>query len=267
MPEAVFQPFPMLPGRRAQVWRHRPEFRRPRHFHREPELNFVVHGSATLGVGTRVQQARTGDVLVFEPGQDHVLLDASDDLVLFALALTPELWERRRSLTPAGAAVPPSERRTHAESMLGAVADMRDGSAVETLLSDVFAELKAQAVAPSAISRRAAQQALAQPGASCSALASQLGTHPSNLSRVVARELGVPLVELRSRLKVGEFVRLVDSGRSFTQAALEAEFGSYAQCHRVFRRATGVAPRAFFAGARVEVDVATSASLRCIRAP
>jgi AraC-like DNA-binding protein len=100
---------------------------------------------------------------------------------------------------------------------------------------------------------------LAQPGASCSALASQLGTHPSNLSRVVARELGVPLVELRSRLKVGEFVRLVDSGRSFTQAALEAEFGSYAQCHRVFRRATGVAPRAYFAGARAEVDVATSA--------
>ena len=86
----------------------------------------------------------------------------------------------------------------------------------------------------------------------------ELRTHPSNLSRVVARELGVPLVELRSRLRLGEFVRLVDSGRSFTQAALDAEFGSYAQCHRVFRRATGVTPRAYFAGARVQVDLATS---------
>ena len=260
MTEAVFQPFPMLPLRRAQVWRHRSEFRRPRHFHREPELNFVVHGSATLGIGTRVQRALAGDVLVFEPGQDHVLLDASDDLQLFALALTPELWERRRSSRGGSHATPLlPQRRAHAESVLGAVAEMRDAAEVEGLLSDLFAELRAQAVAPSSISRRAAQQAVAQPGASCSALASQLGTHPSNLSRVVARELGVPLVELRSRSKLGEFVRLVDSGRAFTEAALEAEFGSYAQCHRVFRRATGVTPRAYFAGARAAIDRATSA--------
>jgi AraC-like DNA-binding protein len=259
MSEAVFQPFPMLPARRAQVWRHRPEFRRPRHFHREPELNFVVRGSATLGVGTRVQSALAGDVLAFEPGQDHVLLEASDDLQLFALALTPELWERRRSAGfPQREPLRP-ERRARAEAVLGAVAEMRDGSVVEALLSDVFAELKARAAAPSSISRRAARQVLAQPGASCSALASQLGTHPSNLSRVFARELGVPLVELRSRLKLVEFVRLVDSGRSFTRAALDAEFGSYAQCHRVFRRATGVTPRAYFAGARAQVDRATSA--------
>ena len=85
MAAALFQPFPMLPARRAQVWRHRPEFRRPRHFHREPELNVVVQGSATLGIGTRVQRATTGDVVVFEPGQDHELLEASDDLQLFAV--------------------------------------------------------------------------------------------------------------------------------------------------------------------------------------
>jgi AraC-like DNA-binding protein/mannose-6-phosphate isomerase-like protein (cupin superfamily) len=259
MREALFQPFPMLPARRAQVWRHRPEFRRPRHFHREPELNFVVEGAATLGVGRRVQQLRAGDVIVFEPGQDHVLLEASEDLELFALALTPELWERRRSFTASSTAVPPL-RRADAVGALSAVAEMRDAAVVETLLSDLFAALKAHAVAPSSISRRAAVRAAAQPGASCSALALQLGTHPSNLSRVVARELGVPLVELRSRLRLGEFVRLVDSGRSFTQAALDAEFGSYAQCHRAFRRATGVTPRAYFAGARVQVDLATSSA-------
>jgi AraC-like DNA-binding protein/mannose-6-phosphate isomerase-like protein (cupin superfamily) len=261
MPEALFQPFPMLPARRAQVWRHRPEFRRPRHFHREPELNFVVQGSATLGIGTRVQQARAGEVIVFEPGQDHVLVDASSDLELFALALTPELWERRRSLAAGSQAAPLSpERRAHVVSALSAVAEIRDTIAVESLLCELFALLKAQAVAPASIARRAAQQAVAQPGASCSVLASQLGTHASNLSRVFARELGVSLVELRSRLKLGEFVRLVDAGYSFTQAALEAEFGSYAQCHRVFRRATSVTPRAYFAGARAQVDLATSAA-------
>lgn len=261
MQEAVFQPFPMLPARRAQVWRHRPEFRRPRHFHREPELNLVVKGSATLGVGTRVQHALAGDVVMFEPGQDHVLLDASDDLELFALALTPELWQRRCA-AEAGK-LPHTEARSDVQparvaEALHAVADVRDSLSVETRLSDLFYQLRTLARTPSSVSRRAALGALARPGASCSALASQLGTHPSNLSRVVTRELGVPLVELRSRLKLSEFVRLVDAGQSFTQAALQADFGSYAQCHRVFRRFTGCQPRAYFAGARTQLDLATA---------
>ena len=261
MLEAVFQPFPMLPARRAQVWRHRPEFRRPRHFHREPELNFVVKGSATLGVGTRVQHAVAGDVVVFEPGQDHVLLDASDDLELFALALTPELWQRRGA---ADAGTPlQAEALSHAEQArvaeaLRAMADLCDPLSVETRVTDVFCRLRTLARTPSSVSRRAALGVLAQPGASCSTLASQLGTHPSHLSRVVTRDLGVPLVELRSRLKLSEFVRLVDAGQSFTRAALQADFGSYAQCHRVFRRFTGCPPRDYFAGARAQVDLATA---------
>jgi AraC-like DNA-binding protein/mannose-6-phosphate isomerase-like protein (cupin superfamily) len=261
MPEAVFQPFPMLPARRAQVWRYRPEFRRPRHFHREPELNFIVQGSATLGVGTRVQHALAGDVVVFEPGQDHVLLEASDDLELFTLALTPELWERRLA---ADAVAPPKSEaqldtaQADIAEALDAMADVRDPLSVETRLSDLFCQLRTLARAPSSVSRRAALGARARPGASCSTLASQLGTHPTHLSRVVTRELGVPLVELRSRLKLSEFVRLVDAGQSFTQAALQADFGSYAQCHRVFRRFTGCPPRAYFAGARAAIDLATA---------
>ena len=261
MPDAVFQPFPMLPARRAQVWRHRPEFRRPRHFHREPELNFLVKGSATLGVGTGVQHALAGDVIVFEPGQDHVLLDASDDLELFALALTPELWQRRGAADAGAAskaeALSDPEQARVAEA-LHAVADLCDPLSVETRLTDLFCQLRTHARTPSSVSRRAALGAFARPGASCSTLASQLGTHPTHLSRVVTRELGVPLVELRSRLKLSEFVRLVDAGQSFTQAALQADFGSYAQCHRVFRRFTGCQPRAYFAGARAQIDLATA---------
>ena len=196
MSAALFQPFPMQPARRAQVWRHRPEFRRPRHFHREPELNFVVKGSATLGVGSRVQRATAGEVVVFEPGQDHELLEASDDLQLFALALTPELWERRRALNAGFGATAGELSEAAAASVseaLGAVADISDAAVVETRLSELFSLLRSAAGAPSSVSRRAAEQVVAQPGASCSALANQLGTHPSNLSRVVTRELGVPL--------------------------------------------------------------------------
>src|SRR6478736_8520005 len=90
----VFQPFPMLPGRRAQAWLHRPAYRRPRHFHAEPELNFVFHGHATMGVGETTVDLERGDVLLLRPGQDHEMLRASEDLELVVVAVTPELAER-----------------------------------------------------------------------------------------------------------------------------------------------------------------------------
>jgi methylphosphotriester-DNA--protein-cysteine methyltransferase len=77
------------------------------------------------------------------------------------------------------------------------------------------------------------------------------------VSRTFHAELGVPLVEYRARIKLMRFVALVDSGRSLTRAAFDAEFGSYAQCHRVFFRALRCSPRDYFAGAREQVDAAT----------
>jgi AraC-like DNA-binding protein len=53
------------------------------------------------------------------------------------------------------------------------------------------------------------------------------------------------------------FVRLVDEGASLSSAALEAEFGSYAQFHRAFQRALGCSPRDYFRGARCAVEAAT----------
>jgi hypothetical protein len=84
----------MLPGRRGQVWRYQPEYRRPRHFHHEPELNFVVAGAATFGTGRGAIRAASGDLVCWPPGLDHELLSASPDLDLFVVALTPELCER-----------------------------------------------------------------------------------------------------------------------------------------------------------------------------
>jgi len=50
------------------------------------------------------------------------------------------------------------------------------------------------------------------------------------------------------------FIQCVDRGSSFTRAALEASFGSYAQCHRVFRQYLGCTPRDYFAVRRIEID-------------
>src|SRR3954466_12666063 len=82
---------PPQSGARALVWKYTPVNwgRRPRHFHAEPEMNLVVRGSAVFGIGRAVVHAASGDLLSFPPGQDHVLLEASPDLYLYAFGLDP----------------------------------------------------------------------------------------------------------------------------------------------------------------------------------
>ena len=48
-----------------------------------------VRGAATFGVGDRVVQVSQGELLTFPSGQDHVLLESSADLYLFAIGLKP----------------------------------------------------------------------------------------------------------------------------------------------------------------------------------
>lgn len=80
------------------------------------------------------------------------------------------------------------------------------------------------------------------------ALAQQARTLPSEVSRYFHRDLGIPLVRYRARLRLMRFVRLVDAGaHNLMTSASEAGFGSYSQCHRVFQSELGCAPREFFA--------------------
>ena len=78
---------------RGHVWHHVPATRRPRHFHAEPELNLIAAGQAVFGVGEAIISVSTGDLLWWPPGQDHVLLDASPDLDLYVIGVTPAFSE------------------------------------------------------------------------------------------------------------------------------------------------------------------------------
>lgn len=253
---ALYQPFPMLPARRAQAWRHQPSFLRPRHFHREPELNVVVRGAARLAVGERIVSAVAGDCLCFAPGQDHELLEASADLELFAIAVAPELAERVRS-APGAAWRLSSDLLGETAARLQASGELHDASAVEQLLVPLFE-------APVSSLRRSLrlglQRLLHEPAVGGAALAAHARTTPSELSRHFRRELGVRFVEYRARLRLMAFIAEVDAGRSLTRAALDADFGSYAQCHRVFRRALGCSPQEYFAGRRRTLDHAVMLS-------
>jgi len=61
------------------------------------------------------------------------------------------------------------------------------------------------------------------------------------------RDRGLTLVAYRTRLRLIQFIQLVEGGdRSFLAAAIDAGFGSYSQCHRAFQQAFHCTPRLFF---------------------
>jgi AraC-like DNA-binding protein len=251
---SLYQPFPMLPARRAQVWRHRPEYCRPRHFHDEPELNVVVAGQARLGIGEQRVTLRAGEVAFFAPGQDHQLLHASSNLSLYVLALTPELAARLPSQLPRQDGEVPQDLLASVVERLDAASLGNDRVWIERVLVEGFRELQAYSAPLNAIGRRAGGLLRERPALACGEVADTLGVHRSELTRAFQRAHGMSVVEYRTRLRLMRFVGLVDEGRTFTQAALDADFGSYAQCFRVFQRVMGCAPSEYFGGARQSIE-------------
>lgn len=77
-------------------------------------------------------------------------------------------------------------------------------------------------------------------------LARRCGASEAHLSRMFARQIGVPLTRYRNSLRLGRFwnhYRSGDTQRTVAESVYAAGFGSYAQFHRVFTRAYGRGPR------------------------
>lgn len=245
-----------VPGARAQVWRHAPRFRRPRHFHHEPELNLVVAGSGQFGVGDVTLTVHAGDLLWFTPGQDHVLFDASGDFDLYVLALTPELSSRVLGAEPAHRALTgplctrlPEAALARLRGLCAADVGVSDTAAIERHVGDLWREAHTLRPLPMSLhplTRRALHSLTAEPDLGRDDLAARMRACPSEVSRHFHRDVGLTLTEYRTRIRILRFIRGVDAGQSLTAAAFDAGFGSYAQCHRAFRQTLGHGPRVFF---------------------
>jgi AraC family transcriptional regulator of adaptative response / DNA-3-methyladenine glycosylase II len=76
-------------------------------------------------------------------------------------------------------------------------------------------------------------------------LARRCGVSEAYLSRVFARQVGVPLNRYRNSVRLGRFLELRRSGdgRTLTELAYEAGFGSYAQFFKIYVQAYGQGPR------------------------
>jgi AraC-like DNA-binding protein len=256
MPQALYQPFPMPGTARGHVWHHVPETRRPRHFHSEPELNLIAAGHASFGFGDSAIAVVAGDLLWWAPGQDHVLLDASADLDLYVIGVTPELSARALATDIRSAYAGATRLRLDAETFdrLRGVCAMplvtEDSPATEGRVGDLWrAAHAARTNAPGkhALTRRALVSMLENPELTRRELAAAARGYPTEVSRHFHRDMHLTLSEYRTRLRLVRFIQEMDAGApNMLTAALAAGFGSYSQCHRKFQQTLGCSPRRFF---------------------
>lgn len=273
--QAIHQSF-LPPGNdQAFVWKYSESTggRRPRHFHAEPELNLVVRGSATFGVGQKVVTVLPGELIAFPSAQDHVLLESSPDLYLYAIGLDSCYSAQVLTNEPSQ---PFHVRLTGNElrPVLDSAADIVERSNVGQRGAELWQRVHwlARRAAPRSahathvLTRRALQLLRVGSDLPLTRLAESVRAQPAEVSRHFHRDMGVTLVRYRMRLRLLHFIGLVDSRKTDLMAAAgSAGFGSYSQCHRTFQAELNCSPRDFFlAGLRSDMQrVYTDASLPC----
>jgi AraC-like DNA-binding protein/quercetin dioxygenase-like cupin family protein len=270
MGSALHQSFLPTQGRaRAHVWKYSLQYggRRPRHFHAEPEINLIVSGTAKFGIGEAVISASAGELLGFPPGQDHILLETSPDIYLFAIGLEPSFSSGILRTDRDSVAIPlrirpaPNEFRTLA-ARASAIVDQEnvDQPCAELWEQAHWLRQKHWGRANSSVhvlTRRALTVMSDSPEIGRELLAGKLRASPCEISRYFHRDVGMTLVQYRTRLRLLRFIRLMDDGIcNLTASAKAAGFGSYSQCHRIFQTELGCAPRQFIrAGLRQEMQL------------
>jgi AraC-like DNA-binding protein len=219
----------------------------------------VVAGTGTMSLGSREVELRPGTLLWLSPGVDHGLEQASPDFDLVVVGFERELLDgilREQGRVPrftrpvSHLGVDPSLLATE---LLQAAASSDEGS-VETRLVEALSSLDGAADLPG-VGERAAELLSLEGDLGRDDLARRLGINRGDLSRLFSRENGLSIAEYRNRQRTMAFLLEVDQHPgNLMRAALASGFGSYSQCHRVFRQLFGVSPRDYVLGGGVDAD-------------
>lgn len=252
---------------------HRSRYRRDqRHVHRELELHLIERGRCVFLLHDRQVVAEAGALLWIPPGRDHFVLEMSPDVrrwlllvrrrvlgkSLPALArerlLGPRCDERMGVLGPRALA---TLKRTYAELRPQLRGELQLANAAigyalarSHALFESASEPVPRAAFHPAVTRalRILRRSMPEPGPTLGLdeLARRCQVSQAHLSKLFTRQVGVSVTDFRNRLRLDRFFELYGDGTRFTlmAAALDAGFGSYAQFHRVFRRAMGHSPKA-----------------------
>ena len=170
-------------------------------------------GKATISVGA-------GDLLWWPPGQDHVLLDASPDLDLYVIGVTPAFSEHVLAGRPAGTSVGATQLRLDRDALKGLQAACAaqvaggDTAAIERHVGDLWREahrLRARKSDHHPLTVRALSSLLGRPDLNRGELARLIRGNASEVSRFFHRDLGLTLVAYRTRLRLIRFIQLIEA--------------------------------------------------------
>ena len=243
---------------RAFVWKYSPVNwgRRPRHFHVEPELNLIASGHAIFGIGDAVVRVSQSEMIGFSPAQDHVLLDASPDLYLFAIGMEPAFSaDILRGSPDEGMPLHLRLRPDDFRMLVNRASAIVDRDGVEPPCAELWEHahwlakrrVDRSTASLHVLTRRALSAVSRAPDLDLGSLANRLRTADSEISRYFHRDIGMTFARYRTRLRLLRLIGLVDrGGTTLGEAAATSGFGSYSQCHRIFQAELGCSPRHFF---------------------
>lgn len=239
------------------------------HAHRELEINLVVKGRGSYLIQGGKYPIRSGALLWLFPDQPHLLVEASADFTMWVAVFRPRLVSHLTQEAPADVQILRSsdpgrvyvqELRADSiaflETLFRRLAKFPPGDhphfngGLGFLLRTAWEAGRMVEPLPSVANvHPAVERALhllkegAEEG-SLVELASKAGMSYSRLCTLFTRQTGQTLGDFRNRMRVQRLQELVTSGSSRTllDLALEAGFGSYAQCHRMVVKHTGQSP-------------------------
>jgi len=239
------------------------------HAHRELEVNLILRGTGSYLIEGGRYPIEPGSLLWLFPGQPHVLVEASADFQMRVGVFRPRLVQ---ALTAeAGPDIQILRQRDPGAVFVRKLrpATARDLEGIFVRLEEALPEDNAFFNSGLGYLLRVAWEAslAARPMASVSRihpavekaihllraedqnnslvdLAAQAGISYSRLCSLFTSQIGETLNQFRNRMRIQRFQELAATHphRTLLDLALEAGFGSYAQCHRMVVRLTGQPP-------------------------
>lgn len=267
----------------------------PTHYHDELELKIVLWGRAVYDAGPDRIVLGPGSVLWLAPGQDHTLLELSDDFAMWVSSFRTDAVRRvERDL---GTRV--LDRRRGWSARVIEPARLHE---LSTICSELWQEEEPRAF--NALSRHMLRRALSEserraegsapahlhpavaraiallreplsPAEAPSAhepegdlrlerLARRCGLSGPRLSRLFKRQMGLSLVQYKNHCRVQEFIAKFGhgDGPSMLELALGVGFGSYRPFYGAFRQVTAYSPAEHLRRVRAQIVAPTHQARR-----
>ncbi|MEM7330998.1 MAG: helix-turn-helix transcriptional regulator [Chloroflexota bacterium] len=228
------------------------------HSHDELECNIVVRGNGSYLLENQRINLDPQTIAWLFPGQEHLMLDVSDDFALWIFVIKPSyllqtcLTDFSQPLlahNPAGVFVRHIENASFSqlESMCQTCSEGQHNTDLFNATLGYLLQLSwnifqqgsmipfVQKIHP-AVQQVAHQLLEAKGDDALTYLAEGVGLSPETVSRLFKQQTGIPLSTYRNRCRLERFLTQYGDGHTVTMldAALASGFGSYAQFYRVF---------------------------------